>query len=320
MTTPDVQTVRELTKRYSNWGRWGDEDQRGTLNNVMPEDVVRAASLVRSGRRISLALPFDADGPQTGGFGRFNPIHLMFRDGGDIATGTIVDDFYGGRDRHIRGTDDLIIMPLQSGTQWDALAHIMADGRMYNGFPSERVTSKGATANDVTGAKDSMVGRGVLLDIARHQGVEELDPGRAITSADLDACAAAQGVTVGRGDFLLVRTGQLGARRGNWGDYAGGSAPGIGLDAVPWVAQRNLAGLATDTWGMEVLPNETPDVFQPLHCIFIVGMGLWIGEIFDLEQLGADCADDGIYEFFFCAPPLPISRAVGSPVNPMAIK
>jgi hypothetical protein len=94
----------------------------------------------------------------------------------------------------------------------------------------------------------------------------------------------------------------------------------MGLASVPWVAERQIAGLATDTWGMEVLPNETPDVFQPLHCIFLVGMGLYVGEIFDLEALADDCAADGQYEFFFCAPPLPFSRAVGSPVNPMAIK
>src|SRR5258705_7917014 len=110
-TRPNVETVRELSTRYSNWGRWGDDDQRGTLNHVTQADVVRAASSIRSGKRISLALPVDANGPQIGGFGRFNPIHLMFRDGGDIVAGTIVDDFYGGHDRPIPGTADQIILP-----------------------------------------------------------------------------------------------------------------------------------------------------------------------------------------------------------------
>jgi kynurenine formamidase len=320
MTTPSVETVKELSTKYSNWGRWGDDDQRGTLNHVTEEHVVAAAACIRSGKRISLALPVDSNGPQTGGFGRFNPIHLMFRDGGDIVAGTIVDDFYGGNDRHIRGTDDMIIMPLQSGTQWDALAHIMFEDKMYNGFPAREVTSKGARVNDITKAADGIAGRGVLLDIARLKGVDSLEPGYAITQQDLEECEKAQGVTVGTGDFVLVRTGQMGERKGKWGDYAGGSAPGLGFASVPWVADRNIAGLATDTWGMEVLPNETPDVFQPLHCIFIVAMGLYVGEIFDLEQLGADCAADGQYDFFFCAPPLPISQGVGSPVNPLAIK
>lgn len=320
MAPPNVDTVRELTKRYSNWGRWGDDDQVGTLNHVTAEDVVRAAQCVRSGKVISLALPFDGDGPQTGGFGRFNPIHLMFRDGGDIISGTIVDDFYGGRDRHIRGTDDMIIMPLQSGTQWDSLSHIVFENRMYNGYDASMISSKGATRNDIAQARNRITGRGVLLDVARSKGVEALEPGYAILAEDLEKCAQQQGVEVGRADFVLVRTGQLGQRRGRWGDFAGGPAPGLGLDAVPWIAEKEIAGLATDTWGMEVLPNETPDVFQPLHVILIVGMGLYVGEIFDLDALAADCAEDGQYDFLFCAPPLPFTRAVGSPVNPIAIK
>lgn len=317
---PDVETVRALIAKHNNWGRWGAGDQVGTLNHVTPESLVRAASTIRTGKRFSLALPFDADGPQRGGFGRFNPIHLMFRDGNDIQTGTIIDDFYGGNDRYCRGTDDMVIMPLQSGTQWDSLSHIIFDGTMYNGYSPTTVTSKGATRNDIAQAADRIAGRGVLLDLPRAKGVDALEDGYPITAEDLENCARSQGVEVGKGDFVLVRTGQLQARRGNWGDYAGGHAPGMGLSSVPWIAEHELAGLATDTWGMEVLPNETPDVFQPLHCVLLVGMGLYVGEIFDLEALADDCAGDQKYEFFFCAPPLPFSRAVGSPVNPMAIK
>lgn len=319
---PSVDTVRELSATYSNWGRWGDDDERGTLNHVTPEHVARAAGSIRSGKRISMSLPMDATGPQVnGGFGgRFNPIHLMFRDGGDISMGTVVDEFYGGNDRHLRGTDDLIIMALQSSTQWDALAHIFFDGHMYNGLTPDTVTSKGARRGAISQATDQMAGRGVLLDVAHVKGVDALEPGYAITADDLRAAEEAHGVTVGQGDFVMVRTGMMGERKGSWGDYAGGPAPGMGLESIPWVAERDIAGLAVDTWGMEVLPNQTPDVFQPLHCVFIVGMGLWIGEIFDLEELAADCREDGQYDFFFCAPPLPFTRAVGSPVNPMAIK
>ena len=322
METPSVATVRELSKKYSNWGRWGTDDQRGTLNHVTPEMVAKAAGSIRSGKRISMALPMDDSGPQvSGGFGgRFNPMHLMFRDGGDIAMGTVVDEFYNGNDRFLRGTDDLIIMALQSSTQWDALAHIFFDGHMYNGVGPNNVTSKGAKIGSIAQATDQMAGRGVLLDIAHLKGVDALEPGYAITAADLEAAEAAQGVTVGAGDFVMVRTGMMGERKGNWGDYAGGHAPGMGLESIPWVAERNIAALAVDTWGMEVLPNQTPDVFQPLHCVFIVAMGLWVGEIFDFEELAADCREDGQYDFFFCAPPLPFTRAVGSPVNPMAIK
>ena len=111
--------------------------------------------------------------------------------------------------------------------------------------------------------------------------------------------------------------------RGDWGDYAAGysaKAPGLGLDSVMWIHGKDLAAVATDTWGAEVLPNETPDVSMPLHILLITQMGLTLGEIFDLEALAEDCAEDGVYEFFFAAPPLPFTRAVGSPINPVAVK
>lgn len=319
---PTIDTVRELAARCSNWGRWGPDDQLGTLNHLRPDDVVAAARLVRDGRAISLAIPVDDAGPQTGGFGRFNPIHLMIRDGNGAITGSTVRDFYGGRDRWIRGTDDILILPLQSGTQWDALGHIVFENRIYNGYDASVVGSRGATRNDIAVARDRVVGRGVLLDIPRARGVRWLEPGEAIGIADLEAAERAQGVRVGRGDIVLVRTGQIAQCRdaGSWGSYAGGDAPGLGLETAPWIHERELAAVAGDTWGLEVLPNQTPDVFQPMHIICIVHMGLLMGEIFDLEALAEDCAADGRYEFLFSGVPLPITGGVGSPVNPVAIK
>ena len=320
--TPSIDTVREIAQRCSNWGRWGPDDQLGTLNHIRPDDVAHAATLVRDGRVFSLAIPLDENGPQTGGFGRFNPIHLMIRDGNAAVTGTVVRDFYGGRDRWIRGTDDILILPLQSGTQWDALGHIVFENRIYNGYDATDVGSRGAIRNDIAVARDRVVGRGVLLDMARHAGRPWLDPGEAIHAADLDACARRQGVEVGRGDIVLIRTGQVAQCRdaGAWGTYAGGPAPGLALDTAAWIHERQVAAVAGDTWGLEVQPNETPDVFQPLHIILIVHAGLLVGEIFDLEALADDCASDGRYEFLMSATPLPITGAVGSPVNPLAIK
>jgi len=162
----------------------------------------------------------------------------------------------------------------------------------------------------------------VLLDIPRVKGVEWLEPGYAITTADLDAAVRAHRVTVGAGDALLIRTGQMTQcrRRGGWGDYAGGDAPGLSFHSAGWLAERQIAAVATDTWGMEVRPNEIPDTYQPLHQVLIPGMGLLVGEIFELDALAEDCARDGVYEFQFTAPPLPITGAVGSPINPLAIK
>jgi kynurenine formamidase len=321
-TAPSIDTVRAMAQQYRNWGRWGDDDQRGTLNHVTPDDVRAAAALVVSGTAISMALPYDEHGPQSGHFGRFNPIRLMTRDGGDAVMGTTARDFYKGPDRHFQSTDDIIIMPLQCGTQWDSLAHIVFEGRLYNGYGADEVTSAGAFRNDVRQGSDAMVGRGVLLDMPRALGVEWLEPGHAISGDELDRAAAFGNVEVRRGDYVFVRTGAIARARAeqSWGAYSSGPAPGPGLASVAWVADHEVAAMATDTWGFEVQPNETPDVMQPLHIILLNQMGLWIGEIFDLEAVSGACAADGRYAFFFCGPPLPFTRGVGSPLNPMAIK
>jgi kynurenine formamidase len=312
----NIETVRALAKKYRNWGRWGADDEIGTLNFITPEKVVEAARLVRQGKVLSLAIPFDANGPQSGFGGRINPVHFMLQDGGDIAHGA--QDFVPG----LRWCDDAVTMPLQCATQWDALAHIYFDGKMYNGHGPEMVTSSGARANSIDKARDKIVSRGVLLDIARHRKKDWLEPGEAIYPEDLDGAAAEARVSIGTGDIVLVRTGQIAQVRaeGSWGSYAGGPAPGLSLKVADWLAAHEIAGYATDTWGTEVIPNETSDVFQPLHCVAIVNMGMLVGEIFDLEGLAEDCAADGVYEFMFTAPPLTITGAVGSPINPQAIK
>ncbi len=311
-----IEDVRALARKLSNWGKWGKDDERGTLNYITPEKIVAASRLVRRGKVISLAIPFDTQGPQTGFAGRVNPLHYMLQDGGDILSGA--QDFIPG----LRYCDDAITMPLQCATQWDALSHIFFDGKMYNDRGPEWVTSNGARANSIDKMKESIVSRGVLLDIPRLVEKPWLEPGEAIYPEHLDAAAARENVRIERGDIVLIRTGQLAQVRaqGSWGQYAGGPAPGLSLRCAEWLAQKEVAGYATDTWGTEVIPNETPDCFQPLHCVAIVHMGMLVGEIFDLEELAKDCAEDGTYEFLFVAPPLPITGAVGSPVNPQAIK
>lgn len=312
----DINSVRQLATKYRNWGRWGVSDELGTLNFITPDKIVAAASLVRHGKVFSLAIPFDSSGPQTGFGGRMNPLHFMLQDGGDVAAGA--QDFIPG----LRYCDDAVTMPLQCATQWDALSHIYFDGKMYNDRGPEWVTSSGARANSIDKLKAKIVSRGILLDIPRLRGKDWLDPGEAIYPADLDGAAAAAHVAIERGDIVLIRTGQLAQVRAtkSWGQYAGGPAPGLSLTVVDWLAHHEIAGYATDTWGTEVIPNETADVFQPLHCVAIVNMGMLVGEIFDLEELAVDCAQDGAYAFLFVAPPLPITGAVGSPINPQAIK
>jgi kynurenine formamidase len=308
--------IRETGERCRNWGRWGTDDERGTLNYITPEAIVEAARLVKRGAVFSLAIPFNARGPQINQPRRFNPIHRMMITGPDCTTGAIT--FPGG----VGFSDDMVIMPLQCATQWDALSHCFEDGRMYNGYDANEVSSRGAKRNGIDKIAIGVVARGVLLDIPRLKGVKWLEPGYAITAGDLDAALAAHHVTVRSGDALLVRTGHmtLCKDRGGWGTYAGGDAPGLSFHTADWIHRRQIAAVATDTWGMEVRPNEIADSFQPLHQVCIPNMGLTIGEIFFLDDLADDCARDGVYEFFFVAPPLPITGAVGSPINPLAIK
>ncbi|MGM1061286.1 cyclase family protein [Saccharothrix sp. Mg75] len=311
----DGQRVEALAERYRRWGRWGPDDELGALNFIDAEAVVGAAALVRRGRVISLAMPLDARGPQTGAYGRGNPVHHMVQDGGDIALGA--QDHLPG----LRYTDDAVSMPLQCATHWDAFSHIFYDDRMYNGYGLAEVTSSGAAKCGVERMSAGLTGRGVLLDVARFRGVPVLAPGEAVHDHELEACARHQGVTVGRGDILLVRTGHLGhARSRGWGDYAGGAAPGLALSSARFVCEREVAAVASDTWGVEVRPNETAEIFQPLHLVLLVNAGVVLGEMFELDELAEDCARDGVYEFFLTAAPLPFTGAVGAPANPIAVK
>lgn len=312
-------SIAAAAARCSNWGRWGADDVHGTLNHVTADDRIAAAGLVRTGEVFSLSLPFDSHGPQKGWRRRTNPIHTMLDTGTDAQAG--VQGFPHG----LGGADDMITMPLQCSTQWDGLGHIFDHGRAYNGRPAgEVVTSDGDLVTGIETAADRMVGRGVLLDVGRVVGDNgELPDGFAITTEHLEATIAAQGdsSTVGRADFVCVRTGHLTrALRDGWGDYAGGAAPGLSFGTAAWLHDTEIAGITTDTWGFEVRPNEFDTAFQPLHQVMLPHVGLFVGEMWNLDALAAACAADGRYEFMLAAPPLPVTGAVGSPVNPLALR
>ena len=313
--------LRRAAEKYKNWGKWGATDEVGTLNYTQPEDIIAAARLVKKGRVISLALNFDQHGPQGAkskypSLGRINPLHVMLRTGTDAYSG-VLDH------RGIRAADDIVVMPLQSGTQWDGLGHVFYENNMWNGYDCREVTSAGANKCGIEKTKNRMVGRGVFLDVARVLHTEALDDGYAITSEDLERTAAAHGVRVKRGDFVIVRTGQMEAKlaAGNWDGYPGGDAPGFSFETLDWIHHHEIAAIASDSWGCEVRPNESEaGINQPWHWITIPIMGLTIGEIFFVGDLASDCAADNVYEFLFVAPAIPISGAVGSPTNPLAIK
>jgi kynurenine formamidase len=312
---PDVEA---MIRRVSNWGRWGPDDELGTVNFITALKRVEAAGLVKSGRTFSLAIPLNQEGPLSAQWpeGRGNPRHVMLATGTDVAAGA-----QKGQEAGFGYADDMVIMALQCATQWDALAHAFWDYKMYNDRDCRLVGTNGADKNSIDRLQSNVVTRGVLADLPRNLGLDWLPPDHEITVGELESSLEAENVQVRSGDILLVRTGNMRRVRsgGSWDGYTHTDEPGLGFGSLPWLHERQVAGVAADTWALEVLPSRV-SMLMPLHSIGIVQMGLLVGEIFDLDGLAEDCARDGVYEFFFSAPPLPFSRAVGSPINPIAVK
>ena len=303
---------REVGKRLSNWGRWdvdGSKDERGTTNLLTPERVVAASELVREGKVFDLGIPFGADGPQTGSF-RVNPVLTMSETGAD-------QQLPGG----VHYADDYVFMALQSASQWDGLAHVYYDDQLYNGFPASDLSPHGAKHLSIEHQAKGLVGRGVLIDVAGHRGVDWLQQGEVITPDELDEVLAAQGTELRGGDIVAFRTGwrRKFLTEGDATSFMAGE-PGIGLAACEWLHAHDVAAVCSDNWGIEVLPGEVKGELLPVHMVLIRDMGMTLGEILDFEELAADCAQDGRYDFMMTAPPIKFRRAVGSPINPLAIK
>jgi kynurenine formamidase len=220
-----------------------------------------------------------------------------------------------------RYSDDVIVMALQCATQWDSLAHVHYGGQLYNGHPVSSLTPAGAERNGIDKMAAGIISRGVLLDVARVRGVEAMAPGEVIGPDDLEAAERSQGIRVGRGDVLLVRTGYMRVFT-VYGDrvYYMKQMPGLGVACVEWLHDREVAAIASDTNMIEVWPPEDPAMPFLFHALCIRDMGLTLGEMFDMEALATDCARDGVWECLFTAPPLRVTGGVGSPLNPLAVK
>lgn len=309
--------------QINNWGVWGKDDEKGAANYITPERIVAAAKLIQTGKSFSLAIPIDASGPVHPL--RMNPHHTMALAGVDAAAGVAPDLGFGD----FRFADDYIYMALQGSTQWDGLSHAWYGGSLYNGVPESAVRSApyagGATKLGIENLKESLIGRGVLIDVVAYKG-GELPKGYSIRLADIQGALARQETEVLPGDIVLVRTGEVPRyyklqtaleRIMYWEE------PQVGLasDVVPWIKEKQIAAIAADNVAFERMPNEDdPSQVAPLHGNLLRDMGVYIGEIWWLEELAADCAEDGRYSFFLAAQPLNVTGAVGSPLNPVAIK
>ncbi len=304
-------------RQPNNWGRWGALDQIGTANFITAEVVAAAARLIRSGRAVSCAVPLDNTGPVYPG--RAGVFHSFTLAGTDYVAGAPIAHRLGCC--HI--TDDVLFMPLQGSTQWDGLAHVGVGTMLYNGFWIGTVSaSAGARCCSIHLMKNRLQSRGVLLDLVAHLSVERLLPGHAITVRELEACAEAQGVEIRTGDILVIRTGHvpyyytLADKTPFW--TAG--APGLSIETANWLHAKQVAAVAMDNIAIEVEPFEQPCAQPfPLHGRLIRDFGMSLGEIWWLEDLAAACKEEGRYEFFLSAPPLNVTNAAGSPVNPIAI-
>lgn len=307
---PMPEEFVELARAVNNWGRWGPQDERGTLNLLDDEAVRRGAGCVWTGKRFSLALPLGLDGPQTGAIpGRINPLRTM------VAVNTPLL----GDPSQFCTSDDVVVMGLQAATHWDALAHVSYDGRLYNGFPASSVSERGAARCGIDKV-GTLVGRAVLLDVARAKGRQRLNGGYAVSAADLDAAEELARVRVLPGDVVLLRTGQVQLLHAGAKDDYGIPSPGPSLQTVRWFRERDVAAVATDNLTFEVFPGEREGLVLPVHLLHLVEMGLTQGQNFDLEELAADCADDGVYAMLLEATPEPFVAGVGGPANPVAIK
>jgi kynurenine formamidase len=299
----DKTQFERWMKELSNWGRWGKDDQKGSVNLITPAKVKQAAASVKEGITVSLEHPvLTAQAPDN-----TDPlVHTMTATSQNPVLGAYAMDRYE------------ISFHGYGHTHMDALGHAFRDGKMYNGYAQEEVTSAGAGKNDIAVFRNGIVTRGVLIDIPRLKGVPYLEPKAAIYVEDLEAWEKKAGVKVGSGDAVFVRTGRWARRaaKGPWN--AGEELAGLHASTVPWFKKRDIAILAGDG-ASDVLPSQVPGVSQPVHFLMLISLGTPLFDNCDLEQLAETANRLGRWEFLFSAAPLAVPGGTGSPLNPIAV-
>lgn len=312
MPVPPV--FAETAARVRNWGRWGPEDEIGTLNLVDDAARRRGAAAVSSGRAFALGLPLSAAEGIQAGFveGRVNPTRTMVQ---------VNQPVNAAEPEWVCFSEDVLTLATQCATHWDALAHSSYGGVIYNGYPASTITADGAARCGIH-RLGAVISRGVLLDVARALGRDVLEPGHPIMPADLDVACELARVTPEPGDIVLVRTGQmvhLAPERRDLVAYTWPS-PGLTIETAEWFHRHDVAAVATDTLPFEVIPCQYEDIYLPVHLLHLVEMGLTQGQNWVLDALADDCAADGRYTFLLDATPLPLTGGVGTPLNPLALK
>jgi kynurenine formamidase len=312
-TAPSESQVREYLKTLSNWGRWGAEDDLGTINLITPAKRLAAARLVRDGVSVTCARPIATD---IAADTTFQPMRFM------VDSGEGRDTASPERQIQRRGASEFIGMVFHgfSITHVDAPSHYFWDGQLYNGRSCNLVTSReGATVASIETLRDGVVSRGVLLDVARGRGGRGVPGGEGVMPEELEAAERAAGVRVEPGDILLVRTGYYGrqATEGAVSPMQAGS-PALHVACCPWLRERGVAMVGSDTHN-DVHPPPYPAMGNSFHVVCLVAMGLWLIDNGNLEELARACAERGRWEFLLTIAPLRLKNVTGSPVNPIAL-
>jgi kynurenine formamidase len=304
-----LQEFDALFKAVCNWGRWGPDDERGTLNYITPDHIRAAARLVRSGSSVSMAIPINKiagpDNPRP-------PAHYMAHNYDihwEVGEPQFCTDFLGSE---IHG---------DCHTHLDALCHVAYKGKLYNGKPAGSVTTHGPTLQDITALAHGIVGRGVLLDIPRLRGVKWLELGEAVTREELEAAEKAQAVRLGPGDIFLFRTGHHRRRLelGAWNcGYDGEGRAGLHATALTLLHERQVAAFFPDGDG-ETVPSQVEGVAYPIHALQIPAMGMVCADSLQFEDVVKVCEAERRWEFLVTASPLRLPRGTGSLFNPLAI-
>lgn len=321
MVDKPVPRVAELlADQPTNWGKWGPDDEVGCLNYLDANEVLRGVAEVKSGKTFTLQVPIGHPGGDPAFPGPRGPatrVNIMDRGHYLSGAGTA---FPGG----LEFADDMIVMYLQGSSQYDALGHLWYGDQIYNGYPAETTTGGLKKASVLPIAEKGIVGRGILVDIARYRGKRWLDRGETFTHEDLVAAARAQGCEIQKRDILLIHTGWLSyfyatPREEFYADFI---EPGLTYspELVRWFQETEIPNLVTDTIANEVTVDPVSGVTLPLHNALMRNLGVTLAEIIALEELAADCAEDGQYTFLYTAAPLKVTEATGAPVNPIVIK
>jgi kynurenine formamidase len=315
-----VPTVGELLKDSpKNWGKWGPNDEVGSLNYLTPAVVVKAVGSVKSGKVFTLQVKMANPEGDPVWPGRAGATRINVMDEGFYIAGK-GPQFAGGA----HYADDFMTCFLQGSTQYDALGHVWYDDQIWNGYDSKGTIGGMSKAGVLPLAERGIVGRGILLDMARHRNKDVLDVAETFTHEDLIACAKAQGTEIEKSDVLVIRTGWIGKyyKVSHEEFYANFVEPGLTYspELVQWFQTMEIPNLVTDTIANEVTVDPVSGVVLPLHNALMRNLGVTLTEIAWLDDLAADCAADKQYTFLYAAAPLKIVNGTGAPVNPIAIK